>query len=40
MTNYEITKGEIEMTNFSVPFDFDGDRFLFLENMEICLMQN
>ena len=28
---YEIIEGEIEMYNFLVPFDFDGDRFLYLE---------
>ena len=31
ITTYEITKGEIETYNFFVPFDFDGDRFLYLE---------
>ena len=33
MKNYKIVKGEIEMSNFAVPFDFDGDRFLFLDNI-------
>jgi len=28
---YEVIDGEIEMYNFLVPFDFDGDRFLYLE---------
>ena len=42
MKNYIIVKGEIEMSNFSVPFDFDGDRFLFLDNIsenerKICI---
>ena len=31
MTSYEVVKGEIEMYNYSIPFDFDGDRFLFLD---------
>ena len=31
MTSFEVVKGEIEMYNFSIPFDFDGDRFLFLD---------
>ena len=31
ITTYDIIKGEIEMYNFLVPFDFDGDRFLYLE---------
>ena len=31
MTSFDIIKGEIEMSNYSVPFDFDGDRFLFVD---------
>ena len=31
LTTYEIITGEIGMYNFIVPFDFDGDRFLYLE---------
>ena len=31
LTTYEIIMGEIGMYNFIVPFDFDGDRFLYLE---------
>ena len=31
LTTYEIITGEICMYNFIVPFDFDGDRFLYLE---------
>ena len=30
-TTYEVIEGEINMYNFIVPFDFDGDRFLYLE---------
>ena len=42
MKNYVIVKGEIEMSNFTVPFDFDGDKFLFLDNIsenerKICI---
>ena len=29
-TKPEIKKGIIEANNFTVPFDFDGDRYLFL----------
>ena len=29
MISFEIIEGEIEMYNYSIPFDFDGDRFLF-----------
>ena len=28
-----IVTGLIEMTNYSVPFDFDGDRFVWLDNL-------
>ena len=31
ITSYDIKKGLIEMNNYNVPFDFDGDRFLFLD---------
>ena len=31
MTTFEVVEGEIEMYNYSIPFDFDGDRFLFLD---------
>ena len=28
---FQVKKGKIEMSNYNVPFDFDGDRFLFLD---------
>ena len=31
LKNYEVITGEIEMTNYSVPFDFDGDRFVWVD---------
>ena len=31
ISSFGVIKGEIEMYNFSIPFDFDGDRFLFLD---------
>ena len=31
LSNLDIIKGNIEMFNFCVPFDFDGDKFLFLD---------
>ena len=31
LNNLDIIKGNIEMFNFCVPFDFDGDKFLFLD---------
>ena len=31
MTSFEVVEGEIEMYNYSIPFDFDGDRFLFVD---------
>ena len=31
LSNLDIVKGNIEMFNFCVPFDFDGDKFLFLD---------
>ena len=31
LNNLDIVKGTIEMFNFCVPFDFDGDKFLFLD---------
>lgn len=37
LRTFKTKSGKIEMSNFSVPFDFDGDRFLFLDyrNKEI-----
>ena len=31
MISFEVVEGEIEMYNYSIPFDFDGDRFLFVD---------
>ena len=31
LSSYDVVKGEIEMYNYSIPFDFDGDKFLFLD---------
>ena len=31
LKNFNIIDGKIEMTNYNVPFDFDGDRYLFLD---------
>ena len=31
LNNLDIVKGSIEMFSFCVPFDFDGDKFLFLD---------
>ena len=31
LRTFKAKTGKIEMSNFSVPFDFDGDRFLFLD---------
>ncbi len=31
LKNLNVINGTIEMTNYNVPFDFDGDRFLFLD---------
>ena len=31
MISFEIIEGEIEMYNYATPFDFDGDRFLFID---------
>ena len=31
LNSFDIVKGEIEMYNYSIPFDFDGDKFLFLD---------
>ena len=31
LKEYEIIKGSIKMSNYAVPFDFDGDQFLFLD---------
>jgi hypothetical protein len=31
ITTLDIIKGNIEMYNYSIPFDFDGDRFLFVD---------
>lgn len=30
ITTFEVTSGEISMNNYIIPFDFDGDGFLFL----------
>jgi len=32
LSNFEVIKGYIYMSNFNVPFDFDGDKFLYLEH--------
>ena len=32
LKNYEICSGNVQMSNFTVPFDFDGDRFLYVEH--------
>ena len=37
--NQETTKGKINMSNFTIPFDFDGKNFLFLENLDQNLRQ-
>ena len=42
LKNYKIVKGKIQLSNYCVPFDFDGDRFLFLdyitkEKRKICI---
>ena len=42
LKNFEIVTGEIEMTNYSVPFDFDGDKFLWIDHLspserKICI---
>jgi hypothetical protein len=42
LKNYKILKGKIQLSNYCVPFDFDGDRFLFLdyitkEKRKICI---
>ena len=31
LKSYEIVSGKLLMSNYSIPFDFDGDRFLYLE---------
>lgn len=31
LKNFDTVDGEIEMSNFSIPFDFDGNKFLFLD---------
>ena len=31
LKKYKIIKGQITMSNYVVPFDFDGDKFLFLD---------
>ena len=31
LRTFKIVSGYIEMSNFSIPFDFDGDRFLFID---------
>jgi hypothetical protein len=42
LKTYKMVSGRIEMSNYSIPFDFDGDRFLFLdyhskETRKICI---
>ena len=42
LNNLDIVQGNIEMFSFSVPFDFNGDKFLFLdyqtkETRRICI---
>ena len=32
LLNFEVIKGSIYMSNYNVPFDFDGDKFLYLEH--------
>ena len=32
LSNFEVIKGNIYMSNFNVPFDFDGDNLLYLEH--------
>ena len=32
LSNFEVIKGSIYMSNFNVPFDFDGDKLLYLEH--------
>ena len=31
LKSYKLISGKIQMSNYSVPFDFDGNRFLFLD---------
>ena len=31
LKTFEIVKGTIKLSNYVVPFDFDGDKFLFLD---------
>ena len=31
LKEYDVIKGTIKMSNYAVPFDFDGDQFLFLD---------
>ena len=42
LKSYKLVSGKIHMSNYSVPFDFDGNRFLFLDYMskderKICI---
>ena len=42
LRTYEMITGKIKLSNYCVPFDFDGDRFLFLdyiskEKRKICI---
>ena len=42
LKTYKIISGRIDMSNYSFPFDFDGDRFLFLDyhtkdSRKICI---
>ena len=32
LSNFEVIKGNIYMSNFNVPFDFDGDKYIYLEH--------
>ena len=32
LINFEVIKGSIYMSNFNVPFDFDGDKYIYLEH--------
>ena len=32
LLNFDVIKGSIYMSNYNVPFDFDGDKFLYLEH--------
>lgn len=36
LQTYKIEEGEIDMTNYSVPFDYDGKRFIWVEFLSDC----